>query len=133
MEEEMSSALLPSDRDIGYVQGSTSGSVLGQRITTEADQSAEGLAKCCAIIIIPGEFIKHCKLWFWSPHQGRFDIFNDDEQSACSRLDPINQRHITFCMYRLLPTTPPHHCLGIITPDLSPVSIFRPRKDGYID
>ena len=24
--------------------------------------------------------IKRCKLWFLSPHQGRFDIFNDDGQ-----------------------------------------------------
>ena len=31
------------------------------------------------IIIIPGQFIKRRKWWF-GPHQGRFDIFNDDGQ-----------------------------------------------------
>ena len=31
-------------------------------------------------VIIPEQFIKHRKLWLWSPHQVRFDIFNDDEQ-----------------------------------------------------
>ena len=83
------------------------------------------------IIIIPGQFIKHRKWWFGSPHQGRFDIFNDDGRE-CSWLNPTYQRHITLAavqqvqaatnstatatnstastgcyLYRLLPTTPP--------------------------
>ena len=32
------------------------------------------------IIIIRGQFIKCRKWWFGPPHQGRFDIFNDDGQ-----------------------------------------------------
>ena len=80
------------------------------------------------IIIIPGQFIKRRKWWFGSSHQGRFDIFNDDGRE-CSWLDPTSQRHITFACrgcYQLHP----HHRLGIITPDLSLVSIYRLRKDG---
>ena len=58
------------------------------------------------IIIIPDQFIKHRKWWFVPPHQGRFDILTMTGRE-CSRLDPTYQRHITFAMYRLLPTTPP--------------------------
>ena len=32
------------------------------------------------IIIIRGQFIKGRKWWFDPPHQGRFDIFNDEGQ-----------------------------------------------------
>ena len=80
------------------------------------------------IIIIPEQFIKRRKWWFGPPHQGRFDIFNDNGRE-CSRLNPSYQRNITFACtgcYQLHP----HHRLGIITRDLSPVPIYRPRKDG---
>ena len=46
----------------------------------------------------------------------------------CSRFNPSYQRHITFAgtgCYQLHP----HYRLGIITPDLSPVPIYRPQKD----
>ena len=64
-------------------------------------------------MIIRGQFIKRHKWWFGPPHQGRFDIFNDDGQRV--QLDPSYQRHITFACkgcYQLQP----HHRLGIITP-----------------
>ena len=56
--------------------------------------------------------------------------FNDDGQRVqLARLELPAPHYI--CMYRLLPTTPlPHHRLGIITADLLPVPIYRPRKDG---
>ena len=68
------------------------------------------------IIIISRQFIKRRKWWFGPPHQGRFDIFNDDGRE-CSRLDSSYQRHITFACtgwYQLHP----HHRLGIIIPRL---------------
>ena len=80
-------------------------------------------------IRIPGQFIKRRKWWFGPPHQGRFDIFNDDG-IECSRLDPTYQRHITFACtgcYQLHP----HHRLGIITPDFSP-STNLPTPKGWI-
>ena len=46
-------------------------------------------------IIISGQFIKRRKWWFGSPHQGRFDIVNDNGREY-NRLDPSYQRHITF-------------------------------------
>ena len=75
------------------------------------------------IVIIPGQFIKRRKWWY-----GRIDILTM-MGTECSRLDPSYQPHITFACtgcYQLHH----HHRLGIITPDLSPVPIYRPRKDG---
>ena len=65
----------------------------------------------------------------WSITSRALWHFNDDGRE-CSRLDPTYQRHITFACtgcYQLHP----HHRLGIITPDLSPVPIYRPQK-GWI-
>ena len=73
-----------------------------------------------------------------TPHQGRFDILTKIGRE-CSRHDPSYQRHITFACtgcYQLHPhhrlgiTTPAHHRLAITTPELSPILIFRLRKDG---
>ena len=64
----------------------------------------------------------------WSTTLRGFDISKMMDRE-CSRLDPNYQRHITFACtgcYHLHP----HHRLSIITPDLSPVPIYRPRKDG---
>ena len=80
------------------------------------------------IIIIPGQFIKRRKWWYGPPHQGRFDFLTMMGREY-SRLDPSYQPHITFACtgcYQLHP----HHRLGIITPDLSPVPLYRPRKGG---
>ena len=78
--------------------------------------------------MIHGQFIKCRKWWFGAPHQERFDILTMMGRE-CSRLEPSNQRHFTFervgC-YQLHPD----HRLGIITTDLSPVPIDRPRRDG---
>ena len=65
-----------------------------------------------------------------SPCEQRRITFNDDGQRVqLARPELPAPQHI--CMYRLLPTTLPlHHNLGIITPDLLPVPIYRPRKDG---
>ena len=60
--------------------------------------------------------------------KGALRFFNDDDRE-CSRLDASYQRLITFACtgsYQLHP----HHLLRIITPYLSPVPIYRPRKDG---
>ena len=78
------------------------------------------------MVLIPGQFIKRRKLWFWSPRQGRFDILTMMDRE-CSSLDSSYRRHITFACtgcYQLHP----HHRLGIITRDLSPVPIFRPGR-----
>ena len=75
-----------------------------------------------------GKFIKRRKWWFGPPHQGRFDILTM-MCTECSRLDMSYQRHITFACtgcYQLHP----HHRLGIITSDLSPVPIYQHRNDG---
>ena len=85
-------------------------------------------SRIIVIIIIPEQFIKSRKWWFGQPHQGRFDILTMMDRE-CSRLDPSYQRNITFACtgcYQLHP----HHRLGIITPELSPVPIYQPRKDG---
>ena len=77
------------------------------------------------IIIKPGQFIKW---WFGPPNQERFDSLTMMGRE-CSRLDPSYQRHNIFactCCDQLHP----HHRLGIITPDVSPVQIYRPRNDG---
>ena len=64
------------------------------------------------------------------PCEQRRITFNDDGQRVqLARLELPAPDYIY--MYRLLPTTPPpHHRLGIITPDLLPVPIYRPQKDG---
>ena len=62
------------------------------------------------------------------PCEQRRITFNDDEQRVQSARPELPAPHY-ICMYRLLPTTPPHHRLGIITPDLLLVPIYRPRKD----
>ena len=62
------------------------------------------------------------------PCEQRRITFNDDGQRVqLARPELSAPQYI--CMYRLLPTVP-HHRLGIITPDLLPVPIYRPRKDG---
>ena len=58
----------------------------------------------------------------------RRNTFNDDGQRV-QLARPELPAPYYICMYRLLPTTP-HHRPGIITLDLLPVSIYRPRKDG---
>ena len=58
-------------------------------------------------IIIPGLFIKRRKLWFGPHHINDALTFLKMMGRECSRLDHSYQRHITNCMYRLLPTTPP--------------------------
>ena len=58
------------------------------------------------IIIILGQFIKRRKWWFGPPHQGRFDIFNDDGQRVQQARPELPAPHY-ICMYRLLPTTLP--------------------------
>ena len=54
---------------------------------------------------------------------------NDDGQRVQLARPELPAPHY-ICMYRLLPTTSSHHRLGIITPDLLPVPIYRPRRDG---
>ena len=58
------------------------------------------------------------------PCEQRRITFNDDGQRV-----QLARRHITFACtgcYQLHR----HHRLGIITPDLLPVPIYRPRKEG---
>ena len=65
------------------------------------------------------------------PCEQRRITFNDDGQRVqLARLELPAPQYI--CMYRLLPLhpPPPHHRLGIITPDLLLVPIYRSRKDG---
>ena len=62
------------------------------------------------------------------PCEQRRITFNDEEQRVQLARPELPAPHY-IRMYRLLPTTP-HRCLGIITPDLLPVPIYRPRKDG---
>ena len=57
------------------------------------------------IIIIREQFIKLCKWWFGTPHQGRFDIFNDYGQRVQLARPELPASHYIY-MYRLLPTTP---------------------------
>ena len=54
--------------------------------------------------------------------------FNDDEQRVQLARPELPAPHYIACTgcYQL----DPHHRLGIITPDLLPVSIYRPQKDG---
>ena len=63
------------------------------------------------------------------PCEQRHITFNDDGQRVQLARPELPAPHY-IRMYRLLPTTPPHHHLGIITPDLLPVPTDRPRKDG---
>ena len=56
--------------------------------------------------------------------------FNDDEQRVQLARPELPAPHYIW-MHRRLPTTP-HHRLGIITPDLLPIPIYRPRKDGQL-
>ena len=65
------------------------------------------------------------------PCEQRRLTFNDDGQRVQLARPELPAPHY-ICMYRLLSTTTPHHRLGIITPDLLPVPIYRPRKDGYL-
>ena len=58
-------------------------------------------------MIIPGQFIKNHKWWFGPPHQGRFDIFNDDGQNVQLARPELPVPHY-ICMYRLLTATPHH-------------------------
>ena len=54
--------------------------------------------------------------------------FNDDEQRVqLARLELPAPHYI--CMYKRYQLHP-HHRLGIITPELLPVPIYRPRKNG---
>ena len=63
------------------------------------------------------------------PCEQRRITFNDDGQRMQLDRPELPASHF-ICMYRLLPTKPPHHRPGIITPDLLSVSIYRLRKDG---
>ena len=60
------------------------------------------------------------------PCEQRCITFNDGQRVQLARPELPAPHYI--CTYRLLPTTP-HHRPGIITPDLLPVPIYRPRKD----
>ena len=57
-------------------------------------------------------------------------MFNDDGQREQQARPELSSPHY-ICMYRLLPTTP-HHRLGIINLDLSPVPVYRPQNDGQL-
>ena len=59
------------------------------------------------------------------PCEQRCITFNDDGQRVQLARPELPVHHY-ICMYRLLPTRPPHHRSGIITPDLFPVQIYRP-------
>ena len=80
------------------------------------------------IIIIPGQFIKRRKWWFGPSHQRRFDILMMMAESAVgsTRLTSAALHFHVQAATNYTPIT----VLGIITPDLSPVPIYRPRKDG---
>ena len=63
------------------------------------------------IIIISEQFIKRRKLWIWLPHQGRFDIFNDDQQRVQQTLSELPPPYY-ICMYscyQLHPSSPSRH------------------------
>ena len=78
-------------------------------------------------IIIPDQFIKRRKWWFGPPHQGRFDILTMMAESALgsTRLTSATLHLHVQAAINYTPIT----VLGIITPDLSLVPIYRPRKD----
>ena len=59
--------------------------------------------------------------------QKRITFHDDGQRVQLARFELSAPHYI--CMYRVLPTTPPHHRLGIVTPDLLPAPIYRPRKD----
>ena len=64
------------------------------------------------------------------PCEQRRITLNDDGQRvqlARQELPAPHYNCIAGC-YQLHP----HHRLGIITPDLLPVPIYRPRKDGWL-
>ena len=79
------------------------------------------------IIIIPGQFIKRRKWWFGPPHQWRFDILTMTVESAVisTRLTSATLHLHVQAATNYTPIT----VLAIIIPDLSPVPIYRPRKD----
>ena len=65
---------------------------------------------------------------FGPPHQGRFDILTMMAESAVGSIRLTSE---TLHLHVQAATNyTPITVLGIITPDLSPVPICRPRKDG---
>ena len=62
------------------------------------------------------------------PCDQRRITFNDDGQIVQLARPELPAPHY-ICMYRLLPTTPPSASRHYY-PDLLPVPIYRPRKDG---
>ena len=79
-------------------------------------------------IIIPGQFIKRRKRWFGPPHQERFDILTMMAESTVGSTRLTST--ILHVHVQAATNYTPITVLGIITPDLSPVPIYRPQKDG---
>ena len=80
------------------------------------------------IIIIPGQFIQRRKWWLGPPHQGRFDILTMMAESA------VGSTRVTSATLHLhvqaATNYTPITVYALLLPDLSPVPIYRPRKDG---